>query len=173
MNVTPMTTANEVPGRSNGISRLMSALCNILLILMFCSVSMIASAVTAREAPSQVDQPVQVKVVVVTMFEVGADEGDRAGEFQLWKARRNLSKVYPFLGYRDLHFDPDSGLLVLVTGIGTARSTAAVMALGMDPRFDLTQAYWVVTGIAGFDPEDASIGSAAWAEYLVDGDLSI
>jgi len=172
MNVTPMTTANEVPGRSNGISRLMSALCNILLILMFCSVSMIASAVTAREAPSQVDQPVQVKVVVVTMFEVGADEGDRAGEFQLWKARRNLSKVYPFLGYRDLHFDPDSGLLVLVTGIGTARSTAAVMALGMDPRFDLTQAYWVVTGIAGFDPEDASIGSAAWAEYLVDGDLS-
>ena len=26
-------------------------------------------------------EPVQVKVVVVTMFEIGADEGDRAGEF--------------------------------------------------------------------------------------------
>ena len=50
-------------------------------------------------------EPVQVKVVVVTMFEIGADEGDRAGEFQLWKERRQLSKVYPFLGYRDLHFD--------------------------------------------------------------------
>ena len=24
----------------------------------------------------------------------------------------------------------------------------------------------------GFDPADASIGSAAWAEYLIDGDLS-
>jgi purine nucleoside permease len=46
------------------------------------------------------------------------------------------------------------------------------MALGMDPRFDLTKSYWVVAGIAGIDPEDASIGSAAWAEYLVDGDLS-
>ena len=117
-------------------------------------------------------EPVQVKVVVVTMFEIGADEGDRAGEFQLWKERRQLSKVYPFLGYRDLHFNPDTGLMVMVTGIGTARSTAAIMALGMDPRFDLTNAYWVVTGIAGFDPADASIGSAAWAEYLIDGDLS-
>jgi len=28
-----------------------------------------------------------------------------------------------------------------------------------------------VAGIAGVDPEDASVGSAAWAEWLVDGDL--
>ena len=46
------------------------------------------------------------------------------------------------------------------------------MELGMDPRFDLSHAYWVVAGIAGVDPADASIGSAAWAEYLVDGDLA-
>lgn len=123
----------------------------------------------AQAAPPE---PIPVKVVVVTMFEVGADEGDRAGEFQLWKERRNLTRALPFMGYRDLYLDPEQGLLVLVTGIGTARSAAAVMALGMDPRFDLTKSYWVVAGIAGFDPEDASIGSAAWAEYLVDGDLS-
>jgi purine nucleoside permease len=42
----------------------------------------------------------------------------------------------------------------------------------MDPRFDLSHAYWLVAGIAGVDPADASIGSAAWAEYLVDGDLA-
>ena len=29
------------------------------------------------------------------------------------------------------------------------------MALGLDPRFDLSQAYWMVAGIAGIDPEDA------------------
>ena len=46
------------------------------------------------------------------------------------------------------------------------------MALGMDTRFDLSKSYWLIVGIAGFDPADASIGSAAWAEYLVDGDLS-
>ena len=62
--------------------------------------------------------------------------------------------------------------MAIVTGIGTAKSTAAVMALGMDPRFDLSQSYWLVAGIAGIDPNDASIGSAAWAEYLVDADLA-
>jgi purine nucleoside permease len=29
----------------------------------------------------------------------------------------------------------------------------------------------MVAGIAGIDPEDASIGSVAWSSYLVDGDL--
>ncbi len=106
------------------------------------------------------------------VFEVGQDTGDRAGEFQLWKERRNLTQQLPFLGYRDLHYDPQIGLLVLVTGIGTARSAAATMALGLDSRFDLSQSYWIVAGISGFDPADASVGSAAWAEYLVDGDLS-
>jgi purine nucleoside permease len=46
------------------------------------------------------------------------------------------------------------------------------MALGLDPRFDLTKAYWLLAGIAGGDPEDASLGSAVWAEWIVDGDLA-
>jgi len=46
------------------------------------------------------------------------------------------------------------------------------MALGLDPRFDLSRAYWLVAGISGFDPNDASLGSVAWARFLVDGDLA-
>lgn len=118
------------------------------------------------------DGPLPVKVVVVTMFEIGSDDDAVRGEFQLWKERRHLSQVLPSGAHHDLHYDPDTGLLVMVTGIGTAKSSSSVMMLGMDPRFDLTKAYWLVAGIAGFDPEDASIGSAAWATYAVDGDLS-
>ena len=128
-------------------------------------------ALLASCATTTGDAKRPVKVVVVTMFEIGEDTGDRPGEFQLWKERRNLTEVIPFHGWRDLHYDPESDLLVMVTGIGTARSSAAVMALGMDERFDLSNAYWLVVGIAGIDPEDAPVGSAAWAEYLVDGDL--
>ena len=37
----------------------------------------------------------------------------------------------------------------------------------MDTRFDLTHAYFLINGIAGVDPKYASIGSAAWAKYVV------
>lgn len=46
------------------------------------------------------------------------------------------------------------------------------MALGLDPRFDLSKAYWLVAGIAGIDPADGTLGSAVWAEWVVDADLA-
>jgi purine nucleoside permease len=36
----------------------------------------------------------------------------------------------------------------------------------------LTKAYWVIAGIGGGDPNDVSLGSAVWADYVVDGDLA-
>jgi len=134
----------------------------------------IAAAAAALPAcgPADAEAPIEVKIVLVTMFERGADSGDAPGEFQLWNERRDLDETFPFQGEHDLHFNRDSGILAIVTGAGTAKAAASVMALGMDPRFDLSRAYWLVAGIAGFDPADASIGSAAWATYLVDGDLS-
>lgn len=114
-----------------------------------------------------------VRIVVVTMFEIGKDSGDAPGEFQLWKERRHLDTRIPFpQSYHDLYYNPESQILGVVTGIGNTKSAIATMALGLDPRFDLSHAYWLVAGIAGIDPADASIGSAAWARYLVDGDLA-
>ena len=115
----------------------------------------------------------QVKVVVVTLFEIGADTGDKPAEFQFWKERRKLDSKIAFPhSFHDLWYNPESQILGIVTGIGTANSSAAIMALGLDPRFDFSSSYWLVAGIAGIDPEDASIGSAAWARYIVDGDLA-
>jgi purine nucleoside permease len=114
----------------------------------------------------------EIKVVVVTMFERGEDTGDAPGEFQLWVEREKLTKTLPFpQGNRPLRTD-GKGLIALVTGVGTAKAASSIMALGMDPRFDLSKAYWLVAGIAGVDPADASLGSAAWATYVVDGDLA-
>jgi purine nucleoside permease len=117
--------------------------------------------------------PLPVKVVIVTMFEIGKDSGDAPGEFQLWKERRHLDTRIPFpQSYHDLYYNPDTQTLGMVTGMGSIRSATATLALGLDQRFDLTHAYWLVAGIAGVDPAKASIGSAAWARYLVDGDLA-
>jgi purine nucleoside permease len=117
-------------------------------------------------------KPIEIKVVVVNMFEVGADTGDVPGEYQYWVEREHLDTVLPFpQGYHDLRMNRD-GVLGVLTGVGTARAAATIMALGSDPRFDLTHAYFVVAGIAGIDPHMGSLGSAVWADYVVDGDLA-
>ena len=123
--------------------------------------------------PDQEQEQIPIKVVVVSMFEQGNDTGDNPGEFQLWVERLPLNDSLPFpQGHRQLRINREKGILGLVTGIGTAKSAASIMALGMDPRFDLTKAYWLIAGISGIDPQDASTGSAVWAEWVVDGDLS-
>lgn len=131
------------------------------------------AAVAACKPTEPCKAKLPVRVVIVTLFEIGKDTGDKPAEFQLWKERRHLDVRIPFpQGYHDLYYDPATQTLAIVTGIGNIRSSAAIMAVGLDQRLDLTKAYWLVAGIAGIDPQDASIGSAAWAAYLVDGDLA-
>jgi purine nucleoside permease len=116
--------------------------------------------------------PIPIKVVVITMFERGEDTGDTPGEFQLWVEREHLDQILPLpSGYHHVRLNKD-GVLGMVTGVGTAKAAASVMALGLDPRFDLSHAYWIVAGIGGGDPADVSVGSAVWADHVVDGDIA-
>ncbi|MCR9260693.1 MAG: purine nucleoside permease [Pseudomonadaceae bacterium] len=114
---------------------------------------------------------IPIKVVVVTMFEHGELSGDRPGEFQFWVERLPLAKQLDFpLGPFPLRMN-EAGVLGVCLGGGVANAAATVMALGLDSRFDLSQSYWLVAGIAGGDPEDSTLGSAVWANHVVDGDL--
>lgn len=118
-----------------------------------------------------VNAAIPVKVVVVSMFETGDVTGDQAGEYQLWIERQKLDKVLPFpMGAYDLHMN-DAGVLAICTGGGVTNATASIMALGLDNRFDLSKAYWVIAGIGGGDPLDVSLGTGVWAKHVVDGDL--
>ena len=130
-------------------------------------------AAGARAQPVAVATPLEVRVVVVTTFEVGADTGDGAGELQNWVERYPLAETIAFpQGFHPLRYDPKDHVLAIVTGVGKAHAAASIMALGMDPRFDLTRSYWILAGIGGIDPAIGSVGSAAWACHAIDGDLA-
>ena len=112
--------------------------------------------------------PWPIRAVIVTTFEIGADTGDVPGEFQLWVEREHLDEVLPFPGgVHPLRTNRDHTVLGMVSGTTLVNATASLMALGLDSRFDLTHAYLLINGIAGVDPADASIGSAAWARFVV------
>jgi purine nucleoside permease len=133
--------------------------------------ALVGAILLAGCAPAQV-KPWPIRAVVVTTFEVGADTGDVPGEFQPWVEREHLDEVLEFPGgVHPLRTNKDHTVLGMVSGTTLVNATASMMALGLDPRFDLTKAYFLINGIAGVDPNDASIGSAAWAQFVV-GDVA-
>ena len=134
---------------------------------------LVAGLLMTTHALAAQPEHIPVRVVVVTTFELGNDSGDKPGEFQAWVERFPLPQTIPFpQGYRTLRYNPDKQVLGIVTGEGSLRGAASIMALGLDERFDLSKAYWIVAGIAGIDPAVASVGSAAWAEWVIDRDLN-
>jgi len=141
----------------------------ISFLLVIILTLLLLTSIDSQAAP--IKPPIEVKVVVVAMYESGALSGDNPGELQLWVERLKLNQAFPFeLGEYELRMN-NQDVLGIVLGGGIANATASIMALGLDPRFDLTNAYWLIAGIAGADPADMSLGSAAWARWVIDGDL--
>ena len=114
-------------------------------------------------------RPIPIKVVIVTTFEIGADTGDVAGEFQPWVEGWPLKHEIAIPGVRHIARYSDDGVLAIVSDM-RGRTRESVAALILSNQFDLSKAYWIVSGIAGVDPKAASVGSAAWARYVVDAD---
>jgi purine nucleoside permease len=112
---------------------------------------------------------IQPKVLVVATYEVGKDRGDVPGELQYWVERQNLDQAIKVPGIEHPLLTNGTGLYAMVSGT-TSRSAIAMMTLAMDPRFDLRHTYILLDGIAGADPANMSIGSAAWIQWAVDGD---
>ncbi|GAB7129011.1 purine nucleoside permease [Silvimonas sp. JCM 19000] len=119
-----------------------------------------AHAATPSTQHSTLAQP--VKVMIISMF---GPEGkvwlDHLGP---WRAIAvpGLSPDYP-----EVHCNAQA-VCVLTTGMGHANAAASVMALTFSDRFDLRRTWFLIAGIAGIDPAQGTLGSAAWAKYLVD-----
>jgi len=106
--------------------------------------------------------PRALKVLVITMFEPEATP---------WIEPLHLTEKIPVPGLLpdspDLRCNSDD-VCLLTAGMGHTNAAASTLAVALDPRFDLTHTWFLITGIAGIDPAQGTIGSAAWARYLVD-----
>jgi len=113
-----------------------------------------------------------VRFVVVTAFNTG-DDTSAPGEFNTWVVNFPLPTTIPFpQGYHNLRYNSQKQVLGIETGEGPAHMAASITALANDSRFDFSHAYWILAGIAGIDPNVGPVGSAAWANFVIDGDLA-
>jgi purine nucleoside permease len=138
--------------------------------------SMAAAAATSLVisvgSPALADDPIKVKVFIGSMFEIGQNTGDRAGEFQHWYERYFAqSKPMSVKGALNPVYCNDAGVCGSVLGMGKVASSSSVQAIILDPKFDMSEAYFIVSGVAGTPPERGTIADVSWATWLVDYDL--
>lgn len=124
-----------------------------------------AGLAQAQTAPAPA-APRPVKALVISMF---------GPEAEPWIQSFQLSESIPVPGlspdYPALRCNADD-VCLLTTGMGHANAAASVLAVTLDPRFDLRKTWFLVAGIAGIDPAQGTLGSAAWARWLVDSGIA-
>lgn len=115
--------------------------------------------------------PLPVRVAVVVTFDVNSKQTGAHGEFTAWAQREKWigSVTIPGVDHPIL-IGPD-GVIGVVQGT-TSRGAIQLTLMVLSGQFDFSHTYWLINGIAGVDPAVASIGSAAWAHYVIDGDVA-
>jgi purine nucleoside permease len=137
---------------------------HLILLALLLTTAACASAPEANAPPPGARQasPRPVKVLIISMF---------GPEAEVWREPLGPSDeiVVPGLSadYPTVRCN-GSDVCQMTTGMGHANAAASIAALVFSGRFDLHHTYFLIAGIAGIDPKLGTIGSAAWARYLVD-----
>lgn len=104
------------------------------------------------------------KVLVMAMFEAEAAPWLKNLDLPNKITVPGLPKEYDALSC-------NADLCVMTTTMGFANAASSAMAVGFSDKLDLSQTYVLIAGIAGVDPENGTLGSAAWADHVVDAGL--
>jgi purine nucleoside permease len=145
---------------ANTVNRLASSTLSCIVVLSCCFV--LQGAAPPRAAKSIKPPGRSVKVLIISMF---------GPEGQPFIDKLSLSDDITVPGlspdYPAVHCSAD-GVCQITTGMGHTNVAASISALVFSQLFDLRETYFMIAGIAGIDPTQGTLGSAAWARYLID-----
>lgn len=117
-------------------------------------------------------KPIEVKVFIAAMFEIGENSGDKAGEFQLWyQGYFKDSQPINIKGALKPVYCNNNGVCGGVLGMGKVASSASMQAILLNDKFDFTNSYFMLTGVGGTPPSKGTIGDVTWGSWLIDYDL--
>jgi purine nucleoside permease len=124
--------------------------------------TLLCSLAAGAQPPAGGETPVAVKVLIINLFGLEAAPWISALKPTRDIAVRGLPADYPTVKCTA------DAVCQMTTGMGHANAAASVMAVMLSDRFDLRRTYFLIAGIAGIDPALGTLGSVAWARYLVD-----
>ncbi|WP_438764224.1 purine-nucleoside phosphorylase [Kushneria sp. TE3] len=62
----------------------------------------------------------------------------------------------------------DDNVCLMTTGKGYANAATSISTLAFSPKFDLTESWFLISGVGSIDPQQGTLGSPTWPRYLVD-----
>jgi purine nucleoside permease len=106
--------------------------------------------------------PRKLKVMIISLF---------APEAAPWIKNLALDQKIPVPGlsadFPEVLCNADD-VCLMTTGMGHTNAAASTTALLFSRQLDLRKSYILIGGIAGIDPAMGTLGTAAWARFLVD-----
>jgi purine nucleoside permease len=121
---------------------------------------------SSKSAPQASGSARAVKVMVVNMSTL---------EQEPFLGALGLSQNVPVSGLPatdpNVHCNSDD-VCEVTLGMGYANAASSMTVLLYRSGLDLSHAYFLVAGIAGIDPAQGTLGTAAWSRYAVDYGLS-
>ncbi|SCU95436.1 LANO_0E10352g1_1 [Lachancea nothofagi CBS 11611] len=102
------------------------------------------------------------KVMIVNMFYKEESAWIQNLELMYNISVPMLSPEYPYV-----HANSNYSIMSITTGEGEINAASTITALSMSPLFDLTDTYFLISGIGGGSPDKTTIGSVTFAKYAV------
>ncbi|SCU85176.1 LADA_0D06084g1_1 [Lachancea dasiensis] len=102
------------------------------------------------------------KVLIINMFFKEESNWIESMDLKYNISVPMLSPEYPFV-----HSNANYSIMSVTTGEGEINAATTITALALSPLFDLTETYFLVSGIAGGTPDLTTIGSVTYPKYAV------
>ncbi|OQO13233.1 hypothetical protein B0A48_01461 [Cryoendolithus antarcticus] len=129
------------------------------------SVAAAALLPTQQVKERALEYVVQPKVFIISMFDPEAEVWWGIPEFDLLALNITVPGFSPL--FPDAHCTANGDICQLVTGESEINAAVTISSLVQSPRFDLKSTYFMVAGIAGVNPEVATICAVTFARYAV------
>ncbi|KAL9105697.1 MAG: hypothetical protein Q9227_009181 [Pyrenula ochraceoflavens] len=147
-----------------GFSNQLPYLLAMVLTLAHCLFATSLQAHSARNLQNREDV-IKPKVFIISMFEPEGNIWYGIPEFNL--LARNITVPGFSILYPDTHCTADGDVCQLITGEAEINAAVTIASLVQSDRFDLTATYFLIAGIAGVNPEVATLSSVTFARYAV------
>ncbi|GAA5997786.1 purine-nucleoside phosphorylase [Rhodotorula paludigena] len=126
-----------------------------------------ASAPVVEHALASREVVIKPKVMIISMF---------TPERNVWLEPLKLEVDYPYMGASPLFpyvsCDRERTTCIVTTGEAEINAASTIMALTLSTQFDLTSTYFLIAGIAGMNPYQGTLGTAAFARFSVQSGLA-